>query len=141
MGAYHPLDNYSISCLLRGIRRFLGDTPHEKEPITPAILIRILSQLDLSQPEDSVLWASCLVMFFALLGRATVLSPSEGHIPSKHLYRNDFTFHPLGMMIHIIWIKTIQSNEKCFDIPIARFTGNPLHPEGGTKSLLPSTSS
>ena len=71
-------------------------------------------------------------MFFALLRRANVLPPSEGHNPSKHLCRNDITFHPWGMMLRIKWTKTIQFKERCLDIPIARFTGNPLCPVTAT---------
>ena len=90
----NPLkDNFSLSCVLKGIRRDLGDAPARKLPITPELLLKILCQLDMDSLFDCCVWAACLLMFFGMFRRSNILPPSpKAFDNSKQLCRNDFAF-------------------------------------------------
>ena len=46
------VNSFKMDCVLKGIRRDLGDTPTRKLPIDPSLLLKILSKLDLDNIED-----------------------------------------------------------------------------------------
>ena len=74
-GLKNPLAiNFKIKCVLKGIRRDLGDTPTRKLPIDPSLLLKILSKLDLDNIEDCNVWAAALVMFYGMLCRSNALT-------------------------------------------------------------------
>lgn len=123
------LDNFHLRCVLQGIRRQLGDVIRRKLPITPPLLKVILSKLDIACALDSVVWAACLTLFFGLLRRSNLMPRSPSSFDtSRHLRRQDITFHPWGARLHIRWTKTIQYGERCLSIPLPRLVGNVLCP-------------
>lgn len=60
--------------LLRGIKRTLGLSPDTRLPITPSLLRRFFSHLDLSYYDHSILWTACLLSFFGLLRGSELLA-------------------------------------------------------------------
>jgi hypothetical protein len=71
----NPLsNNYHVQSVLRGIRRDIGDRSKQKLPITPDILLKMLPHLDISQSPDANIWAVCLMLFYGMLRKASVLS-------------------------------------------------------------------
>ena len=128
--------NYFLKCTLRGIRRHLGDAVCRKAPITPSILRRILSALDVSEPKGASVWAACLVMFFGLLRKSNVLPSSCNFDPTRHLRRRDLRFTKQGLRISLRWSKTIQFGERCFTIPYPWRSGHPLCPTQGAYNAV-----
>lgn len=126
----NPLENnFRLSCVLTGIRRALGDKVTRKAPITPEMLLGILSHLDLKSPLHANVWAAALTMFFAMLRRSNVLpNSSTGFKPSIHLRRRDITFQSDCVLIKIRWSKTIQFQQRELNIPLPRIRDNPLCP-------------
>lgn len=122
------MNNFQLSCVLRGIRRIHGDIQRKKLPITPELLYKILSMLDLSNSFDASVWAACLTMLYGLLRRGNVLSTQAQFRSSKHLTRNDITFHSYGIQLNIKWSKTIQFGERSLQIPLPRYHGHVLCP-------------
>ena len=121
--------NFNLTCTLRGIRRHLGDNVVQKKPITPDLLHKILSQLNMNSSLDAAVWAACLAMFYGLLRRSNVLiTEGQQFSPSRNLRRRDVLFFPWGVMLHIRWSKVIQYNSKTFDIPLPRIHNNDLCP-------------
>jgi hypothetical protein len=87
------LDNFHLQSVLHGIRRHLGDRVLRKEPITPQLLLLLLSHLDITTPCGANVWAVALLMFFGLLRRSNVLPASLGAFnPQLHLRRQDLVF-------------------------------------------------
>ena len=129
-GLQDPLkDNYSLSSLMKGIRRSLSAAVCRKLPITPALLSHILSTLDLSQPLDSCIWGAALIMFGAMLRRSNVLPLSQGSFDmNKHLRRQDILLYRDRLVVHIRWSKTIQFKERSLAIPLFRINGSLLCP-------------
>jgi len=129
----NPLqDNFFISGVLCGIRRSIGDIVHSKLPITPRILLTILARLNLSTPFDANFWSICLIMFYGLLRKASVLPSVINSDMDKTMCRDDITFHPWGILLHVRTTKTIQYQERTLDIPIPRYKKSPLCPVQAT---------
>lgn len=114
--------NYKLGCLFRGLRRTLGDKSKPKEPVTPSILVKFLSQLRMDTISDTAIWSAALIAFFALLRRSNVVG----------LRRSDIKFVPDGLEIELRWTKTIQFSERSLIIPIPRIPGSPLCPYQAT---------
>ena len=133
-GLENPMkDNFSLNCVLKGIRRGLGDSQCRKLPITPELLLKILSKLDLSSAFDCSVWATCLLMFFGMLRRSNVLCPSiRKFLKDKHLSRNDFTFTENSMRLTIRWSKVIQFKDRAVVIEFPRMPGNIICPVTAT---------
>ena len=122
------INNYLLNSTLRGIRRHLGDAVTRKLPMTPDLLKRILSYLDLSTLRGASVWAAALLMFFGLLRRSNVMVPETGFDPKKHLCRSDLVFTQTGLRVRIRWSKTVQFKEDVFIVPYPWDRGNPLCP-------------
>ncbi len=137
-GLPNPLvDNFQLSCVLKGIRREVGDRVVRKQPITPDLLLSILASLDVSVVVDAQVWAACLLMFYGLLRRSNVMSPSlAAFVAAKHLRRTDIIFNKTGICLLIRWTKTIQFKERTLQIPLPRRPGHPLCPAQATFHAL-----
>ena len=134
------LDNYQLNSVLKGMRRALGDTPSRKLPVDRDLLLQILSQLNLRSIQDRNIWAAAVLMFFAMLHRANVLTTSQTFNRNKHLNRQDITFYPWGAKVHIRWTKTIQFKERTLDIPLPHIHNSPLCPVQAIITAYSSTS-
>lgn len=128
-GLQNPLkDNWLMSSLLRGVKRHLGAKVTQKAPVTVTVLVDILSVLNLDRPEDCVFWAACLALFYGMLRKSNVLSPTTGFVLGKHLARQDVHVNSGGVLLVIRWSKTIQYRERELPIPLPLRAGHPLCP-------------
>lgn len=128
-GLPNPLDNnYQLQCVLRGIRRSLGDSPSRKAPITPEMLKNFLSKLNLQRLDDCALWAAMLLMLYGMLRVASVLCNSHQCDHSRHLRMEDIKWHAHGVNITIRHTKTIQFRERALEIPLPRVPNNIMCP-------------
>lgn len=114
------VDDYYLQCTVRGIRRHVGDAQQHKAPLTPQILLRILSKLDLYQLEDAAFWASLLLMFFAMLRVSSVLCKTLACDHARHLNPRDLQFHPQGLNLKVRSTKTIQFQGRSLIYPFPR---------------------
>ena len=128
-GLPNPLaNNYQLSCVLRGIRRHIGDRPHRKSPLTPQLLLQFLSCLHLSGLADCALWAAMLLAFYGLLRIGSMLCSSLQCEHSRHVTLADVQLHCKGIDITVRVTKTIQFAECMHVIPLPRVPGNVLCP-------------
>ena len=120
-------DNSVVKSLLQGIKRVKGGEVNQKLPITPEILLGIRSKLNLRHSFDASFWAVCLVAFYGLFRKSHLLSTSNQLFdPTKQFTLGDFTFHPWGLLLKVVWSKTIQFRERVVYIPIPRIPNSPL---------------
>jgi len=128
-GFVNPLqDNWYIRSILNGARRVLGDVQIPKLPITPQILKKIHTKLNLSLPRDALFWAATLVGFFAFLRKSNLFPPSKGFDPNKHLTRQDFKIVEHGLSVDIKWSKTIQFSQRVLQVVVPLIPGSLLCP-------------
>ena len=139
----NPLEgNFQLTCILKGIRRYLGDSVTRKLPITPSILLAILRHLNLDNSFDCNFWAICLCAFYAMLRRSNVMPHSLSSFnPAQHLRRKDLVFDQNGLHLYIRWTKTIQFRERTLHIPLPRIQGSPLCPSQAVYLACQQTSS
>ena len=101
-GLPNPLaNNYQLSCVLRGIRRHIGDRPHRKTPLTPQLLLQFISCLYLSGLADCALWAAMLLAFYRLLRIGSMLCGSLQCDHSRHVTLADVQLHCEGIAITV----------------------------------------
>ena len=62
----------ATSSTLKDIDRAKSTAVNKKSPITPDILLRTKKGLKMSDRNDIVFWAACLVMFFGLFRKANL---------------------------------------------------------------------
>ena len=137
-----PTNNWQLKSLLTGIKRIKGVPPSQKLPITPEILFRIHSQLNLRTSFDASFWAICPVSFFGILRKSHLLNKSACTFkPDQQLRRSDFQFCPWGILILVCWSKTIQFREKIVQLPLPYIPGSPLCPATAVQRVLSFTHS
>lgn len=120
--------NYQYQCVMRGIRRHLGDRPCRKLPITPDLLVEFLSLLDLSSLSDCALWAAMLLTFYGLLRVASVLCGTTACTHSHHINRADLQLTPGGFQVEVRVTKTTQYGQRPLVVPIPRAPRSALCP-------------
>lgn len=132
LGYPNPLlNNWLIVSTLRGVRRVLGDTVHQKLPITPDILLRVHNCLDFKSSLDASFWAACLIGFFCFLRKSNLFRHSTGiaHVHTPFLRRSDIEILKWGLLVNIHHSKTIQYREKkMVQFPVPGIPGSPLCP-------------
>ena len=109
-------DNPRLDLVLKGIQRIKPRQTQPRFPITPAILTRLqvgLGKSDLSAFDKKMLWAACLLAFFAFLRCSEFTIPSlQSYEASKHLSLGDISIdshdNPTIMSVRIKSSKTDQ---------------------------------
>ena len=126
-----PLDwdhSYSFQLALRGCKRFLGSAPARKSPITPTLLLRMVSLLDPGNPLQAAMRALFLVAFFSFLHKSHLVVPSACVISPKVPRCSDFHVSPHGAFLKIRTTKTIQFFQRALCVPLPTIPGSPLCP-------------
>ena len=120
LGLPNPLtDNWTLSTVLRGIKRTLGAPPQPRLPMTTDILVRIHGFLNLMDSKHASFWAICLVSFFGLFRKSHLLPASVSEFsPLTFLTRSDFSFSGSSVFIRVRWSKTIQFGQRTVTIPL-----------------------
>ena len=113
------LDNWNVASVLKGIRRTYGCTRNARLPMTPQLLLRLRSRLNLSLSQHASFWATCLVAFYGMFRKYHLLPESSTTFdPSKQFTRVDFLHTNYGFLLKVRWSKTIQFGQRCVDIPL-----------------------
>ena len=129
-GLPNPLiNNWPLKTLLTGFRRSNSHPSHQKLPITPVILLRIFSNLNMSCSFDASFWAICLVAFSGMFRKSHLLPMSTSAFDAtKQLTKDDFQFFTWGAQLTIRWSKTIQFRERVVRILLPLIPYSPLCP-------------
>lgn len=130
-GLPNPMDNsWIVKSTVKGIERVKGCAVNRKQPISPAVLLRIKEQLRMTVANDQVFWAACLVLFFGLLRKSNVLCESARADPDKQLTRGSFIVDTdsSALTAQLHWSKTIQYKERSQTIRFPCLAPHPLCP-------------
>ena len=127
-GLKNPLaDNFISNCVLKGLKRKLGDFRRQKKPITIALLFHIKSKLDFANLFDICFWAGVLTCFFGLL-RISNICLGVGAKNSHCLRRKDFKVTSKGCVLNVHSSKTIQYSDRVFQVALPFMRDSPLCP-------------
>ena len=113
------LNDFEIKITMKGLRRRMKHTVTQAAPITPLILAQIHPLLNFRKKVDIVFWAVLLLGFFMMV-RASNLVPRsvKKWSPIKQLSRSSIAFNKQGMVVKVLWSKTIQFRQKVLEIPV-----------------------
>ena len=137
-GLTNPLtDNWAIKSLLTGVKRAKASTVKQKLPITIDILLGIFNIINLHNSFDASFWPICLISFYGLFRKSHLLPISGNKFdPQTQLSQSSFKFQPWGMLIVVVWSKTIQFRECTVHIPIPYIHNSPLCPVSSLKHAM-----
>ena len=142
-GLPNPLtDNWTLSTVLKGIKRTLGSPPLPRLPMTTDILLRIRGLLNLMDSKHASFWAVCLVSFFGFFRKSHLLPSSVSDFsPLTFLTRSDFSFSGSSILIKVRWSKTIQFGQRTVTIPLVASSSSlcPVWAVSRAFSLTPHT--
>lgn len=115
-----PSGSFELETTLQGLKRRLSGTVNQVLPITPSILRKIYSKLDLSRPSDLALWCCFLVTFYCLLRKANSVPEGQDFNVEQILARKHVRFDHQSKMVLIFvgWSKTNQFGNRDLVVPI-----------------------
>ena len=117
----NPMENnYQLQCLMWGIQRTHGDHTCRKAPLTPALLLKILAQLDIAKQAGCAFWATLLLMFYGMLRIGSTLCKASTCDHERHLVACYVLFTRQAINVKVRASKTIQFGYRCLDLPLAR---------------------
>lgn len=102
----------------------------QKLPITPATLTRFFELLStFTTTLDSVFWDACLVAFFSVFRKSNLLVPSAAAFdPHKFLRWRDVLLYKWGLMLVVLWSKTVQYRNQTLLVPVPKVEHSNLFP-------------
>ena len=129
-GYPNPLENnWELNMVRRGIARQLGVPPAQKLPITLEILQKMYDLVDLSLSHNKAFWAACLVVFFGLLRKSSLLPKSALVDFSQTLLRSDVIMMCQdSCIIQVRKSKTIQFGQRVLELPFSTCSNVALCP-------------
>ena len=123
------LDSFEVTLTKKGLKRLLGLASQQKSPITPTILLRFKSHLDVTNASDAATWCLFTVAFFSFLRKSNLTVASlTSFDPTRHLCRADIKFSSHSAVLRIKWSKTLQHRDRLLFVPLPSIPGSPLCP-------------
>lgn len=106
------LQLYKVHLTLKGIQRTVKHTPNQAPPITPDILSKLVSVIDLDDSKEVTFMRAFLFTFF-LFARVSNLPHAASRFDTvQHLCRGDIFKCWAGLLVLFKWSKTIQFRER-----------------------------
>jgi hypothetical protein len=110
-------DNWEVRMLQKGISRTLGSPLKQKSPVTVDILLALLRTIEDTNFDQSF-WCACLMAFFGLLRKLTLLPQSNLLVANKFIARGDVSELTLNSFVFTIKCsKPIQFGQKVHTLP------------------------
>lgn len=123
------LSALELKLAFRGIARLNPFIPRQALPITPQILLKMLSVMDVSSQLHATLWCAFLLAFFLFARKSNMVPPSRvGFDSSKHLCRSDISVGRDCLVVSLKWSKTNQAKDRVVLVPLVEIPGSPLCP-------------
>ena len=117
--------------MLKALRRY------KNCQITCQILLQIKDQLCFCLSKDIVFWAACLIGYFGLLRKRTLLPVTAKDPGDSCILRKDLVMDGnSGFTLNIRKTKTIQCGERVLSLPFVSCPGSPLCPYEALTYLL-----
>jgi integrase len=143
-----PSTSWRLDWTLWGIKRDLRNPVIPKKPITPEILLRLISfPTDMYHPpatlswEKQVLFATVqityIIAFFSMLRASNLLPASLSVVdPERQMVWGRLISFEGGVVLVVVLSKTIQCRERRHEIALAERTGSPFCPVAAVRRLL-----
>ena len=114
-----PEFDFQLNNTLLGIKRRHSHTPNQALPLTPVIMRKMFSHLDMSKPKDRALWCSYLVTFYCLFRKSNTVPKSKTKVNlQRTLLRKHIRISEDTVYVYVTFSKTIQFGQRSLVIPI-----------------------
>ena len=124
-----PEYDFDIVNTLQGIKRRQSHTPHQALPLTPDIMRKMYSHLDMSKVKDRALWCSYLITFYCLFRKSNTVPKSMSQVNLRRtLLRRHIRVTQDSVYVHCTFSKTIQFGQRDLVIPIPSNSDPALDP-------------
>ncbi len=137
-GALFPdLSAFAPRLILKGIAKLNPVVVKQASPITPQILLSILTIIDPINPLHVTFWAAALIAFFSFARGSNLFAASVPKFETrKHLCRANISSAPSGLLVTFVWSKTMQAGGRIHQVPVCAIPGSPLCPLRAYTSML-----
>ncbi|CAC5392253.1 unnamed protein product [Mytilus coruscus] len=126
---------WNVRHLLTGVKRELGTSQNCKAPVTPELLLRFKSILNLECHNNIVFWAACLTGFYGFL-RPNNFLVKGSFDPEINLRRVDVLPCSWGMLVTFKVTKTLQFRSKPIEVILPLLHGHQLCPYEALSRVL-----
>ena len=115
-----PAGSFELEATLQGLKRRLSGTVNQVLPITPEILRRIYSKLNLEKLADLAIWCCFLVTFYCLLRKSNSVPEGPNYNVDQILARRHIRIDHQNQMVLVFvgWSKTNQYGNRDLVVPI-----------------------
>ena len=96
-----PTNSFMIDMTMQGLKRRLARVPFQVLPLTPTILKKMFSHLNMSLPQDRALWCSYLVSFYGLLRKSSAVPKSTSYNVNKVLVRRNISVDVANNIVYL----------------------------------------
>ena len=118
-----PVNSFQIDTTMQGLKRRLARVPFQVLPITPIILKRMFTHLNMANLQDRALWCSYLLSFFGLLRKSSAVPKSTSYDVHKVLVRQNVMVDTQGNMVYL-YLGHGKTNNFCTRDVIIPIPGN-----------------
>ena len=131
------LKDPEIRITIKALEKKMAREIKRAQPLTPEILMDLLTFLDLNEHADFVFWVILLIGFFGMLRKSNLMPDKlKDFDPIKHLTRGHVTFQEGLAILKVTWAKNLQCRERLLEIPLFPIEGSPLCPVTVLRALL-----
>ena len=118
-----PTNSFYVDTTMQGLKRRLAKVPFQVLPLTPSILKRIFSHLNMSVIQDWALWCSFLLSFYGLLRKSNTVPKSAIFNAKKVLTRRNISVDTVNNMVYV-YLGHGKTNNFCTRDVIIPIPGN-----------------
>ena len=96
-----PVNSFQIDTTMQGLKRKLAKVPFQVLPLTPTILKKMFTHLNMNIPQDRALWCSYLLSFYGLLRKSSAVPKSTSYSVNKVLVRRNVMVDTKNNMVYL----------------------------------------
>ena len=96
-----PVNSFQIDTTMQGLKRKLAKVPFQVLPLTPTILRKMFTHLNMNIPQDRALWCSYLLSFYGLLRKSSAVPKSTSYSVNKVLVRRNVMVDTKNNMVYL----------------------------------------
>ena len=131
------LADIEVRITILGLNKTMLCPVKQAKPITPEIMLDMVTFLDLTKRLDLVFWSVVVVGFFSFFRKSNLIPDSKATFdPSKQLARSSVCFDDTLAILKVSWSKTIQYRQRVVEVPLFPIPGSPLCPVTLIKALM-----
>ena len=97
----YPVNSFQIDTTMQGLKRRLAKVPFQVLPLTPTVLKKMFSHLNMSKVQDRALWCSYLMSFYGLLRKSSAVPKSNAYSVNKVLVKRNLRVDTVNNMVYL----------------------------------------